>query len=262
MTISESYVFGEQHRSEQHRLLARAHDPMTLERLASTGVADGWDCLDVGCGGGSIALWLAERVASTGTVLATDLHPSPLEPRPGLRVATHDVAVDPLPEAGFDLIVSRLVLRHLAQRREVLGKLVRALKPGGWLQVDEFDTSYEPLLLAPDEHSARLYEKFLTAKDFVMRSSGVDPGCGRRIAVAMREAGLAGIDPQPHVGLREPGSASLELLANHTRQLRDGLLAAGMSDDELDELRYLFRAPDFRACSSVMYSVHGRKVHE
>lgn len=261
MTISESYVFGEQHRTEQHRLLARAHDPMTSDRLASTGVTDGWDCLDVGCGGGSIALWLAERVAPTGTVLATDIRPGPLESRPGLRVATHDVAVDPLPEAGFDLIVARLVLRHLPQRQQVLNKLVRTLKPGGWLQVDEFDTSYEPLLLAPDEPAARLYEKFLAAKEFVMRSSGVDPKCGRRIAAAMREAGLVGIDPQPYVQVRRPGSADLELLANHTRQLRDGLLAAGMSEDELDELRDLVRAPDFRASSSVMYSVHGRKVH-
>ena len=251
---------GRRQAARQHALLAAAHDPMTLRRLAEAGVTDGWDALEVGAGCGSAARWMAERVAPSGSVLATDVTELDFPTLPGLRCRRHDVVVDPLPEGGFDVILARLVLRHLPRRWEVLDKLVRALKPGGWLQVDEFDTSYEPPLLVPDERSERLYEKFLSAKESVMLESGVDPRCGRHVPAAMRAAGLVDIDPRPHAQLRHPGSPDLELMAEHTRNLRAGLLAAGMTDDELAQVRAITSDPNFRASSSVMYSVHGRKA--
>ncbi|MFD0488188.1 class I SAM-dependent methyltransferase [Saccharopolyspora spinosporotrichia] len=175
------YVFDNDnaHSGGQHRFLASAHDPMTTARLAETGVGAGWRCLEVGAGGGSVAVWLAGRVAPTGSVLATDVKPQRIPRRPGLTVVRHDVTSDPLPESEFDLVVARLVLRHLPQRLEVLDRLVRALKPGGRLQIDEFDTSYEPPLVTPDERSRRVYEDFIAAKDAVMRAAGVDPAFGR-----------------------------------------------------------------------------------
>jgi SAM-dependent methyltransferase len=60
---------------------------------------------------------------------------------PNLEVRRHDIVTDPLPEAAFDLIHARLVLIHLPQREEVLSRLVAALKPGGWLVDEEFDSS-------------------------------------------------------------------------------------------------------------------------
>ncbi|CAM02492.1 methyltransferase family protein [Saccharopolyspora erythraea NRRL 2338] len=255
------YVFDNDnaHSGGQHRFLASAHDPMTTARLAETGVGAGWRCLEVGAGGGSVAVWLAGRVAPTGSVLATDVKPQRIPRRPGLTVVRHDVTSDPLPESEFDLVVARLVLRHLPQRLEVLDRLVRALKPGGRLQIDEFDTSYEPPLVTPDERSRRVYEDFIAAKDAVMRAAGVDPAFGRHVAAAMRDAGLADIDPRPFIQLRRAGSADLEQLVNHTFHLRDALVAAGMTDERLAEVRSAMRDPSFLAASSVMYSVHGTR---
>ena len=48
-------------------------DESTIRYLSKIGVGAGWTCWEVGAGGGSIARWLAERVAPSGTVLATDL---------------------------------------------------------------------------------------------------------------------------------------------------------------------------------------------
>ena len=61
----EAYVFDNAsvHAVEQHRCLAEFLDPVTTTELAATGVTDGWRCLEVGAGGGSIARWLAGRVA-------------------------------------------------------------------------------------------------------------------------------------------------------------------------------------------------------
>lgn len=251
------------HVVEQHRCLAASYDHITTARLAATGVTDGWHCLDVGTGCGSVARWLAERVAPTGDVLATDVALPDQggagdagSPRPHLRFVVHDITADPLPAEGFDLIVVRMLLQHFPQRDALLRKLVGAVKPGGWLQVEELDTAYEPVLLASDP---ALYAKFLAAKTAHMRSRGGDPEWGRKVPSAMRAVGLVDIDPRPHIAPRHAGSPELALQHNHTFQLRDGLLAAGMTEEELVRVREVMSDPGFRASSSVLHSVQGRK---
>jgi ubiquinone/menaquinone biosynthesis C-methylase UbiE len=54
-------------------LLEECHDPLSRRHLDAIGVAEGWRCLDVGAGGGSVTKMLAERVGTTGSVLAIDL---------------------------------------------------------------------------------------------------------------------------------------------------------------------------------------------
>lgn len=255
------YVFDNDsvHARDQHAWLAEMLDPMTTDRLDKTGVADGWQCLEVGAGGGSVARWLAERVAPSGTVLATDIKPEHIAETPGLKVLQHDVVHDPLPEAAFALIHARLVLLHLPERREVLAKLVRALRPGGWLQLDEFDISYGPALLMRDARARRLYERFLAAKAELFEAAGADGAWGQHAPDAMRAAGLVDVDPVVVVQTWRAGSAGAGLLTHHTFHLRDRLLAAGMTDRELEDVRDVLADPSFMAASCPIYSVQGRR---
>jgi ubiquinone/menaquinone biosynthesis C-methylase UbiE len=252
------YVFDNDstHSDEQHRCLAAAYDPITTQQLATTGVRAGWHCLEVGAGGGSVAHWLSASVAPGGTVLATDINPRHVRAAPGLTVARHDVVRDPLPERHFDLIHARLVLLHLPARLAVLDKLVRALKPGGWLQLDEFDISYGPPLAGPDPE---LYQRFLAAKAEVMRSAGALGTWGRSAGVAMTAAGLEAVRSQPHVRTWDRDSPGLRLLVHHTHHLRAELVAAGFGDDELARVREVMAHQDFRACSCPFYTVLGRR---
>lgn len=253
---------GTAHSRDQHRCLAAAYDPVTLPRLAAAGVGPGWRCLEVGAGGGSIARWLADRVAPGGSVLATDLDPRDLVPGPGLEVAALDVSRDPLPEAAYDLVVARLILQHVPFRDIVLHKLVRALKPGGLLHIDEIDASYEPPLLTPNPQAEALYVRFLDAKTAALRAAGGDPCWARKVPAAMRAAGLTALDVHLHIGVRHAKDPGLGLQLNHTRNLRDRLKEQGMTDDDLERVRDLMRDPSFRAASSVFYSVQGRRPAE
>nr|CEL19858.1 putative methyltransferase [Kibdelosporangium sp. MJ126-NF4]CTQ97082.1 putative methyltransferase [Kibdelosporangium sp. MJ126-NF4] len=255
------YVFDNDsvHATEQHRCLSEAYDPLTFARLADTGVGDGWRCLEVGAGGSGVAHWLASRVAPHGSVVATDVKPEHVTSAPGLTVIRHDIVKDLLPDNEFDLIHARLVLQHLPEREAVLGTLVRALKPGGWLQIDEFDISYGPVLLAPDPRSAELYETFLAAKDTVFRAAGGDGTWGRRVPASMAAAGLVDIDPVPVLFPWRAGSPGVRLLVHHTHHLRDKLIAAGMSDEQLADVRAVLADDRFHATSCVVYSVHGRR---
>jgi SAM-dependent methyltransferase len=59
---------------------------------------------------------------------------------PNLEVRRHDVATDPLPENAFDLVHARVVLQHVPPRDQAQARLAAALKPGGWLVVEDFDS--------------------------------------------------------------------------------------------------------------------------
>lgn len=255
------YVFDNDsvHAWDQHRCLAEMLDPMTTARLDRLGVADGWTCLEVGAGGGSVSRWLASRVGPSGEVLATDVKPVHLRAGPCLRVDRLDVVCDPLPDAAFDLIHARLVLLHLPERLAVLDKLLRALRPGGWLQLDEFDIGYGPALLMPDPRAREIYEAFLAAKVRVMDAAGADGAWGQRVPGAMRDAGLVDIDTAVELQLWSAGSPGTGLLIHHTRHLRDKFLAVGMTDAELAEVRDVMRDPAFLAASCPIYSVQGRR---
>lgn len=247
------------HAAEQHRCLAEMLDEITTTRLASTGIGPGWRCLEVGAGGGSVAVWLAGRVAPTGRVLATDINPVHIPATDGLDVLRHDIVHDPLPEASFDLIHARLVLLHLPERRSVLGRLANALRPGGWLQLDEFDIGYGPSLLMPGGRAAEIYGKFLAAKARMFRSAGADGTWGRKVPRAMNDVGLVDITPTIEVQTWRAGSPGTSLLIHHTFHLRDRLVEAGMTDEELQEVRAVMAHPQFMAASCPIYLVQGRR---
>ncbi|GAB2687623.1 class I SAM-dependent methyltransferase [Kitasatospora kifunensis] len=247
------------HPIAQFACLAAAYDPFTIERLAATGVGEGWHCLEIGAGNGSVARWLADRVGPTGRVLATDVDIRRIPSYPAMTAERHDIVHDPLPAAGFDLIHARLVLQHLPQRRAVLDRLLAALRPGGWLQIDEFDVSYGPVLLAPDARSAELYERFLAAKARLFEAAGGRVVWGRECAAELREAGFTELDPQPKVALWQAGHPGLELLVSHLDGLRDRLLEQGLTAEQLDRVRVVMRHPQFQAVSPVVYSVHARR---
>lgn len=118
-------------------------DPATIACLERIGVGDGWHCLEVGAGEGSIAEWLVAR-AGTGRVTTTDVAPDYLEAARarlgGLAtVLEHDLEADPLPAGAFDLVHLRFVLEHVADKEAALAKLTAALRPGGWLVVEYTD---------------------------------------------------------------------------------------------------------------------------
>ena len=60
--------------------LAAVYDPMTIGHFDRLGVGPGWQCLEIGAGGGSVVRHLSERVGPSGRVLATDIEPRFLDP--------------------------------------------------------------------------------------------------------------------------------------------------------------------------------------
>ena len=124
---------------ERLRFLEGVNDPQSIRHFETLRIAEGWRCAEVAAGGGSLAEWLCQRVGASGHVLATDIDTRFLDvlEYPNLDVRTHDIVRDSLPEDAFDLVHARALLIHLVDRGAALRHMVQALKPGGWLVVEE-----------------------------------------------------------------------------------------------------------------------------
>jgi len=201
MSIATPYLLDNSRTqaAQRMRVLARLYDEPSRRALQATGIADGWNCLEVGGGGGSIAHWLAERVALRGSVLCTDIDPRHVTAtaRANLRIERHDITRDALPAARFDLIHARLVLIHIPERVAVIERLVNALKPGGWLVIEDFDA----LSMLPDS-SLNTHEVQLAAGEAMrkyMDRGGTDPRFGRSLYGRFRAAGLTEVSAEGRV---------------------------------------------------------------
>ena len=213
--------------------LAELFDPWTFAHLDALGLGAGGRCWEVGAGGVSVLRGLADRVGTGGRVLATDIDVSWIEPAAGgvLEVRRHDVVRDPPPAETFDVVHARLVLVHLTDRDRALQVMVDALRPGGWLLLEDADPALQPLACPEERGPAEELANRLRARmRTLMVERGVDLDYGRSLPRLLRAAGLADVGAEAFFPVTAPACAVLE--AASVRHVRDELLAAGLATAE------------------------------
>lgn len=173
-------------------LKQRIQDPATIAYLDRIGVSRGWRCLEVGAGAGSIAAWLCGRVGSLGQVVATDLDATFLRELalPNLEIREQDIVTGDLEESGFDLVHTRDVLAHIQERDLVLTSMARAVRPGGWILVEEQDVSTDEADPTAPEATRRLYARVMGAIYALLRDRGLDPTYGSSVLGRLRALGF------------------------------------------------------------------------
>jgi SAM-dependent methyltransferase len=245
--------------STRFHALSSAFDPGTIRHLEDAGVSRGWRCLEVGGGGGSIAAWLAARVAPTGHVLVTDIDPRFLDSLKlsNAEVRRHNVAIDPLPESAFDLVHARLVLVHLPEREKALARMAATLKPGGWILVEEFDSSVSPdSVLSPGE----VLTKTHIAMTRLMDDRGVDRNFGRRLFGRLRALGLVSVAAEGRTFMWPSGSPGPSLMHVNYEQLQADMIAAGyVTQQEFDQDVAALNDPRFFMPSPILWAAWGRR---
>jgi SAM-dependent methyltransferase len=261
-----TYVFDQAWQQERDRLgaLESLFDASTQRVLSPLGVRAGWRCLEVGCGAGGVARWLAERVGPGGRVVATDLDTRFVDgiDHPNLDVLTHDIVTDPLEEGAFDLVHARAVLEHLPGRDDVLPRLVAALKPGGWLVVEDVDFAAPAASLlagyfVPAEMAAGA-QRLLHGVAALFAMAGADPAYGRRLPSVMAGAGLADIGTEVHALVVRGGSE--RWTRGTIEQLADKLVGAGLADRaDIDAYLDATAQPSTLYAPPFMVSAWGRR---
>jgi SAM-dependent methyltransferase len=246
---------------ERLGLLETSLDPGSIRHLERLGVDAGWQCLDVGAGGGSISEWLCRRVGPRGRVLATDVDTRFLDALeyPNLEVMCHDIANEALPERSFDLVFARAVLTHLAGRDVALRRMAAALKPGGKLLVEEVDV----VSCVPDPRfqGATLYEEGWAAAVRVFSAGGADVHYGRRLYGDICAAGLVDVDAEGRVLVVRAGTPLARFWQLTVAQLRDQIIpASSLTNDRMDQFLALHDAKDFIWLNNIIMAVWGKTI--
>ena len=276
---TSTYLFGPNSEAEGERLagIQQAWDPGTFRHLTGLGVSEGWRCLEVGAGAGSVARWLCERVGEKGSVLATDIDTTLLEgiDLPNLEVRRHDIVNDALPEGEFDLVHTRLVLIHLPERERVLRRLARALAPGGWLLVE--DISFLGAATAT-ARGALAVKALLSPLKAMMRAHGADLDFARRLPVLINRLGLTDVGAEGRVTILIGGTDNVGWAIPTIERLQERLTAGAGADAsparavfervpalrravdrQLDRLGRLFDDPEFAFHCPSLVAAWGRR---
>ncbi|MGI8882328.1 MAG: methyltransferase domain-containing protein [Jatrophihabitans sp.] len=260
-TSRPGYLLDPAWHAERDRLnsLSQLYDPATVRLSTALGLRPGWRCLDVGAGTGSVAELFAAKVGPTGSVLAVDTDTRFLEPIATeiLQVRRLDVTSERLPAQQFDLVHARLLLEHLPERDEVLGALVDAVAPGGWLLVEDFDWATATVVDPP----ASVHRLIADACMAVFAGHNYDPHFGRRLPRAFMRHGL--VDVATHAESKQVradaqgGVPQWELLVD---QLSPALLACGLvTSEDLDAFHALWHDGDSICFAPLMVSTWGRR---
>jgi SAM-dependent methyltransferase len=213
--------------------LAALFNPVTFGHVERLGITHGWHCWEVGAGGPSVPQWLSSHVGPSGRGLATDIDTSWTADAAGgnLEVRQHDVAADDPPNTTFDLVHARLVLVHVPGRQRALRHMVRTVRPGGWLLIEDFDVAMQPLacidVAGPEE---RLANKVRAGFLALLAQRGADLEFGRRLPRLLREAGLVDVEADSFMPVALAAGAALEKA--NVSQVRGGLIAGGHATAE------------------------------
>jgi SAM-dependent methyltransferase len=181
-----------------------------------------------------VARWLSDR-CPLGEVTATDLNTCWLDIATlpaNLVVRRHDVRHEDFPPAAFDLVHARWVLSHLPERERVLERIVRWVRPGGWLVVE--DLTDFPAHSSPHER----FRRVVLAMSAVVRGRvGTDPYWARHFPEPLRRLSLNSIGVEASVPVVGGGNAMSRFWRHTIDQLADDLCTtSGISTADLEAL--------------------------
>jgi hypothetical protein len=136
--------------------------------------------------------------------------------------------------------------------------MVAALKPGGWLLTEEFDSVSQ--LPAPERHPWEVTLKSAAAMRQVMTGRGVNSGFGRTLAGHLRARGLEDIAAEGRMLMWHGKSLGTHLMKANLEQLREAILATGaVTASEFEDDLARLDQEDFMTPSPVMWSVAARR---
>jgi cyclopropane-fatty-acyl-phospholipid synthase len=161
-------VLGD-HLKYSSALFHSEHEDLTSAELAMlelygrrAQLEDGQQILELGCGWGSLTLWMARSYPNARIVAVSNSHSQrefiqtrlAAEGLSNVEVRTENIVDLRLPAESFDRIVTVEMLEHVRNYREVFALLRSALKSGGKLFLHVFCHKHHPYLFDPRGGSA------------------------------------------------------------------------------------------------------------
>jgi len=226
-------------------LLARVMLPTTMQLLDRVGLIRGMKCLDVGCGGGHVAISMARIVGPEGCVIGTDTDAQILalarEDAEAAKVTNVEFqqqdATACLWHEEFDVAYARFLLSHLNEPENCLAAMVEACATGGTIVIE--DTDFAASFCSP---TCAAYERYKELYQELVQRRGGDSNIGPKLPAMLRRAGIEGVELnviQPaHIHGEGKLMAPLTMSRISDALISEGLVSEGEVQQILTELNH------------------------
>jgi SAM-dependent methyltransferase len=253
--------------SKRMETVARAYWPTTLSLLQRAGIREGLYCLDLGCGAGEVSFQIAALVGPTGRVVGMDMDSVKLDiaRKRAAREGTANLdfqqgnAFEWSQDSVYDLIYVRFLLTHLPGRQRVVPNLLRALRPGGVLVVEDIEisgfVSYPP---------NAAHDRFLDLYRDVVRCRGGDADIGPKLFSMLHAAGVQDLNLSIVYPEHKEGSGKdvsfLTLIGISEALLEEKLIEESEIQMMLAEIDRYSRDPLSIVCGPRVFQVWGHRA--
>lgn len=229
---SDAYIHGTDP-SEQERL-SRLNDLLNAQSLSRLRVERGARVLDVGCGMGQMSRAIARAAGREGRVVGIERSRTQIEEGERQAIAAGeqhlvdvregDAGAPPLRDdewGTFDIAHARFVLEHVADPERVVRAMVKAVRPGGRIVLEDDDHDVLRFHPAIPEFEVA-WRAYMRAYEAV----GNDPLIGRKLPALLVEAGaVPSASDWPFFGACQ-GSANFPILVSNCRGVMSGARAS------------------------------------
>ncbi|HEY9405825.1 MAG TPA: methyltransferase domain-containing protein [Nitrososphaera sp.] len=185
--VPEGYILGNKD-SEIARLETQANlfEALTKQALLNAGLKKGMNCIDIGCGSGSVTRLMAKMVGKTGCVVGIDKDNRYLSycnrsiaSTQNIEFLYDDISKSQLDlKRRFDIVYSRFTFHHLTDRREALRSMKRMTKNQGIVMIQDLDHAPGSWLCYPENKVFNTLRKVYVA---LLKKRGGDPLVGRKL---------------------------------------------------------------------------------
>jgi cyclopropane-fatty-acyl-phospholipid synthase len=149
--------------------LAEAEEIALAETCEHAGLADGQRILELGCGWGSLSLWMAERYPAARITAVSNSHGQRrhIEAQARARRLTNLTVVTAdanayEPKGRFDRVVSVEMFEHMANWDQLLGRVRDWLEPDGRLFLHVFSSRTAPYRFSHEDPGDWIGKYFFT----------------------------------------------------------------------------------------------------
>jgi ubiquinone/menaquinone biosynthesis C-methylase UbiE len=177
-------------------VLGAVLNPYSRELLEKIGPLNGKQVLDLGCGSGTVSLMLAPLLQPGGSVTGIDFDPHIIQL--AAKEAAHLHITNAIFETGdvydiqyenkFDIAYSRFLLSHLVTPELVINKMIKSLKSGGQLVIEDIDFSGH--YCYPPSAAFNSYVEYFT---IAAQNNGHHPNIGLALLDYMQKTDLQDI---------------------------------------------------------------------
>ena len=265
----QTYIHGT-HTEEQQRL-SRMNNVINAGSLRELALGGGEKILDVGSGLGQFTRVMARAAGPSGKVIGIENNSAQFEQ--ALRLAEEaeerdlvefrqgDAYAIPLQDhewGSFDVAHTRFLLEHLNRPLEVVQSMVKAVKPGGRIVLEDDD--HDVIRLWPEPPGFwQIWTAYMRSYDYI----GNDPYIGRRLVSLLHQAGAL---PKRNTWIffgSCAGNPTFDLLVENKLEIlrgaREMILTVGKVEEStfnkaLDEMQIWRKRPDAATWFSICWA--------